>query len=145
MGFQVLFNGWIFLGAASYWFGGKYNWICQAVDYSTNPDAIQALSLAWWFYLSKFIDFFDSIFFILRKKFDHLSPQHLVECGTLWFTVRCTLTTFCPPVAPGSRDISGGRGISPRCSLFSLWWSLSMASWRLFTPPVASLSASTSF
>lgn len=28
-------------GAASYWFGGKYNWVCQAVDYSTNPDAVK--------------------------------------------------------------------------------------------------------
>ena len=46
---------------------------------------LQALSLAWWFYLSKFIDFFDSIFFILRKKFDHLSPLHVIHHSTLPF------------------------------------------------------------
>merc|ERR1719244_1531617 len=53
--FQTLFNGWIFLGAASFWFGGKYNWVCQAVDYSTDPQAISALSLAWWFYFSSLL------------------------------------------------------------------------------------------
>jgi len=83
--FQTLFNGWIFLGAASFWFGGKYNWVCQAVDYSTDPQAISALSLAWWFYFSKFIDFFDSFFFLLRKKFDHLSTLHVVHHSTLPF------------------------------------------------------------
>merc|ERR1719320_2171745 len=83
--FQTIFNGWIFLGAASFWFGGKYNWVCQAVDYSTDPQAISALSLAWWFYFSKFIDFFDSFFFLLRKKFDHLSTLHVVHHSTLPF------------------------------------------------------------
>ena len=89
--FQVMFNGWIFLGpaltfscsdlacvsgAASFWFGGEYNWLCQPVDYSSSPGAMRALSLAWWFYLSKFIDFFDSLFFLLRGKGSHKSRKN---------------------------------------------------------------------
>jgi len=101
--FQVLFNGWIFLGAASYWFGGKYNWICQAVDYSTDPEAINILSISWWFYLSKFIDFFDSIFFVLRKKYDHLSPLHVIHHSTLPF-----FSWFGPKYAGGGNTTFGG-------------------------------------
>jgi len=139
--FQVLFNGWIFLGAASYWFGGKYNWICQAVDYSTNPDAIQALSLAWWFYLSKFIDFFDSIFFILRKKFDHLSPLHVIHHSTLPF-----MSWFGPKFAGGGNTTFGGMWNSlVHCAMYSyyflsacgprvqrhLWWKRYLTSMQL--------------
>ena len=93
----------VFTGAASYWFGGKYNWICQAVDYSTDPEAINILSISWWFYLSKFIDFFDSIFFVLRKKYDHLSPLHVIHHSTLPF-----FSWFGPKYAGGGNTTFGG-------------------------------------
>ena len=64
------------LEAARFWFGGTYSWVCQAVDYSSHPEAVRALSLAWWFYLSKFIDFFDSLFFLLRGKGSHKSRKN---------------------------------------------------------------------
>lgn len=73
------------------WFS-KYNWKCQPVDYSDNPDAtavsasfsfiililsyfcsysvlkikrifknLQMAHLAWWYYLSKFLEFTDTV------------------------------------------------------------------------------------
>ena len=76
-------------GAVSLWFSGSYSWLCQATDYSNHPQALQALSLSWWFYLSKFIDFLDSIFFLLRGKTSHLSLLHVLHHSTLpafsWF------------------------------------------------------------
>jgi hypothetical protein len=45
--------------------------------------------MAWWFYFSKFIDFADSIFFVLRKKKDQLSTLHIIHHSTMpifsWF------------------------------------------------------------
>ena len=31
--FQTLFSIWIFQKACRFWFTGKYNWLCQPVDY----------------------------------------------------------------------------------------------------------------
>ena len=90
-------------GAASFWFGGSYSWVCQPVDYSTQPEAQRALALAWWFYLSKFIDFFDSIFFILRCKWSHLSTLHVVHHATLPF-----FSWFGPKFAGGGNTTFGG-------------------------------------
>ena len=38
-----------------------------------------ALDATWWYYLSKFLDMLDSIFFLLHKKFGHLSTLHVVH------------------------------------------------------------------
>ena len=107
-------------GAASYWFTGKYNWICQSVDYSTNPEAINMLSITWWFYLSKFIDLFDSIFFILRKKFDHLSPLHVIHHSTLPI-----FSWFGPKFAGGGNTSFGGMWNSLVHVLMYLYYFLS--------------------
>ena len=73
------------------------------MDYSTQPEAQRALALAWWFYLSKFIDFFDSIFFILRCKWSHLSTLHVVHHATLPF-----FSWFGPKFAGGGNTTFGG-------------------------------------
>jgi elongation of very long chain fatty acids protein 7 len=39
--------------------------------------------VTWWYFISKFVDFFDSFFFVLRKKFSHLSTLHVVHHGGL--------------------------------------------------------------
>ena len=80
---------------ARYWLGGKYNWFCQPVDYSRSEDALyvrkiipvrswglfcdsfvivffQMLHVGYAYYLSKFVDFFDTFCFVARKKFSHL-------------------------------------------------------------------------
>lgn len=48
----------------------------------------------WWYYFSKFTEFFDTIFFILRKKFDHVSTLHVIHHGVMpmsvWFGVKFT-------------------------------------------------------
>ena len=57
---------------------------------------LAALDVTWWYYFSKFIDFFDSFFFVLRKKFAHLSTLHVVHHGGLpiavWFGPRVRKT-----------------------------------------------------
>ena len=62
---------------------GDYSWTCQPVDYSNSPEGLRALNLAWIFYISKFIDMFDSLFFVLKKKFSHLSFLHVFHHGIM--------------------------------------------------------------
>ena len=48
--------------------------------------------MTWWYFFSKYIDYFDSFFFLGRKKFSHLSTLHVVHHGimplTSWFGIR---------------------------------------------------------
>jgi len=48
----------------------------------------------WWYYFSKFTEFFDTFFFVLRKKDEHVSLLHVVHHGimpmSVWFGVRFT-------------------------------------------------------
>merc|ERR1711944_379127 len=82
---QVLFSFWMFMEGWGFYISGNYSWHCEPVDYSEGPVARRALNLAWWYYFSKFIDLFDSFFFVLKKKFAHLSPLHVIHHSTLPF------------------------------------------------------------
>jgi len=99
--FQVVFNSWIFYNVWWLW-RDHYNWNCQPVDYSHSNIGLAALDVTWWYFFSKFIDFFDSFFFVLRKKFSHLSTLHVIHHGGLpiavWFAPRFVgggHSTFC--------------------------------------------------
>ena len=45
-----------------------------------------ALDMTWWYFFSKFIDYLDSLFFLLRKKFTHLSMLHVIHHGIMPLT-----------------------------------------------------------
>ena len=100
---QTLLSLWIWLKTARFWLTGRYNWLCQPVDYSgahivtrfcpwgiafvsDSYDGMYALDMTWWYFFSKFIDYFDSLFFLLRKKFTHLSVLHVIHHGIMPLT-----------------------------------------------------------
>lgn len=41
----------------------------------------------WWYYIAKFTEFFDTLFFILRKKTEHVSTLHVIHHGCMPFSV----------------------------------------------------------
>lgn len=93
---QVIFSAWLFyqIGMGG-WFTGEYSLRCQPVDYSNKPSTIRMVHASWWYFFSKFTEFFDTIFFVLRKKFDHVSVLHVIHHGimpmSVWFGVK-----YCP-------------------------------------------------
>lgn len=97
--FQIIFNGWLFYELGRFgWFSGNYSLVCQPVDYSNNEAALRVLRAGYWFYISKFIDLFDTLFFVLRKKNNQITMLHIIHHGilptTLW---------------PGIRFVCGGH------------------------------------
>merc|ERR1712088_1229498 len=56
---------WVFQKACYFWLTGRYNWLCQPVDYSNTEEGMLAADRAWWYFFSKFIDYLDSFFFVL--------------------------------------------------------------------------------
>uniref|UniRef100_A0A023F4L2 Elongation of very long chain fatty acids protein n=1 Tax=Triatoma infestans TaxID=30076 RepID=A0A023F4L2_TRIIF len=93
--FQVIFSTWLFyeLGASG-WFTGHYSLRCQPVDYSADKFTVRMVHVCWWYYFSKFTEFMDTIFFVLRKKNEHISTLHVIHHGcmpmSVWFGVKFT-------------------------------------------------------
>nr|FAA01274.1 TPA: elongation of very long chain fatty acids protein 16 [Ladona fulva] len=92
--FQITYNAWLFYQAVMVWYNNKYNIRCQPVDYSDSPAARHIAELCWWYYICKLTEFFDTISFVLRKKYDHIIWLHVIHHGTMpmsvWFGVKFT-------------------------------------------------------
>ena len=96
--FKFLMSGWLF----------DYSLGCQPVDYSNSPQALRVIyfftskskfilkiwilttiitikmtRVCWLFYASKFIELLDTIFFIMRKKFNQVSFLHVFHHGKM--------------------------------------------------------------
>ncbi|CAG5102334.1 Similar to AAEL008004: Elongation of very long chain fatty acids protein AAEL008004 (Aedes aegypti) [Cotesia congregata] len=81
--FQVIFSAWLFYeGLASGWWN-DYSFRCQPVDYSTNPKALRMAGSSWWYYISKFTELLDTLFFVLRKKNNQISALHVIHHGIM--------------------------------------------------------------
>ncbi|XP_011865612.1 PREDICTED: elongation of very long chain fatty acids protein AAEL008004 isoform X2 [Vollenhovia emeryi] len=92
--FQVIFSAWLFYECLMGGWWSQYSFRCQPVDYSNSPTAIRMVHASWWYYFSKFTEFMDTIFFVLRKKNNHVSTLHVIHHGcmpmSVWFGVKFT-------------------------------------------------------
>lgn len=60
-----------------------YNYICQPMSYSNNKNHIRIAAALWWYWFSKFIEFFDTFFFILRKKSNQVTFLHVYHHASM--------------------------------------------------------------
>lgn len=84
---QTAFSSWIFYEYLASGWAGHYSFRCQPVDYSNNPMALRMARTCWWYYFSKFTEFFDTLFFILRKKNNQVSNLHVIHHGCMPMSV----------------------------------------------------------
>lgn len=88
----VLINLYVFWGIGWYGYFNGYSLKCQPVDYSYNHDAVRMAQMGYYFYLTKFIEFADTIFFVLRKKDNQISALHVIHHSivpfSLWFGIK---------------------------------------------------------
>uniref|UniRef100_H2YNX2 Elongation of very long chain fatty acids protein n=1 Tax=Ciona savignyi TaxID=51511 RepID=H2YNX2_CIOSA len=102
---MVLVSAWLcyeFLAAG--WATG-YSFTCQQVDYSNSPKALRMLRACYVYWFSKHIEFLDTYFFILRKKWQQVSVLHVfhhtIMAYTWWYGVKFSaggLGTFHAPI-----------------------------------------------
>ncbi|KAH8024751.1 hypothetical protein HPB51_001165 [Rhipicephalus microplus] len=60
--------------------GGGYSLLCQGIDFEARDEKTTSmLSHVWWFVVLRIADFLDTIFFVLRKKYSHISVLHVVH------------------------------------------------------------------
>lgn len=92
--FQVIFSTWLFYECLMGGWWGAYSFRCQPVDHSTSGMAMRMVHACWWYYFSKFTEFFDTIFFVMRKKTSQVSTLHVIHHGVMpmsvWFGVKFT-------------------------------------------------------
>lgn len=92
---QVLFSIFLFymIGSGG-WFQGEYSFKCQPVDYTNKFSTVRMVHASWWYYFAKFTEFFDTFFFVMRKKYDQVSTLHVIHHGimpmSVWFGVKFT-------------------------------------------------------
>ncbi|XP_050707156.1 elongation of very long chain fatty acids protein AAEL008004-like [Eriocheir sinensis] len=89
---QVAYCSWMFYEAGMAGWFGSYSFICQPCDFSNSPSALRMLRVAIAYHLSKFLDFFDTIFFVLNHKYSHVSLLHVTHHALmpmgLWYGIR---------------------------------------------------------
>lgn len=80
---QVMFSTWlVYEFLVSGWWG-DYSFRCQPIDRSPTGKPLRMAAVSWWYFISKFTEFTDTIFFVLRKKFDHVSTLHVIHHGIM--------------------------------------------------------------
>merc|ERR1711953_87129 len=88
----VILSAWMFYEfmAAGWW--SDYSYECEECSYEDTPQNARMVRVCWVFWLSKHIEFFDTYFFILKKKWNHISTLHVVHhtlmAFTWWFGVK---------------------------------------------------------
>ncbi|XP_064482564.1 very long chain fatty acid elongase AAEL008004-like [Ornithodoros turicata] len=58
--------------------GGGYSLLCQGIDFD-DPKSIPIVTYCWWYFIVRILDFADTMFFLLRKKYSHISFLHVVH------------------------------------------------------------------
>ncbi|EGG20584.1 GNS1/SUR4 family protein [Cavenderia fasciculata] len=81
-----LISAYITIEAARQAYINDYSLMCNPVDYTER--GIGMAKVLWLFYFSKYIELMDTVFMILRKKFDQVSFLHVYHHSSiimLWF------------------------------------------------------------
>ncbi|KAF6198717.1 hypothetical protein GE061_008469 [Apolygus lucorum] len=83
---MVIMSAWMFNEALSFGWLAGYSLTCQPCDFSTSLSAMRIAKVVWWYYFSKFIEFLDTIFFVLRKKYSQVSTLHVIHHAIMPFS-----------------------------------------------------------
>ncbi|XP_005189660.2 elongation of very long chain fatty acids protein AAEL008004 [Musca domestica] len=103
---QVIFNAYLFIMITKHFvFHSKYNWFCMPSDYTDfSDDTMQLRKLGYLYFLNKLSDLIDTVFFVLNKKYSHISVLHLYHHATMiwgsflylnvWFASNITVVGY---------------------------------------------------
>jgi len=77
---MVIISGWMFIEGCYLLNFGLDTWGCHTVDHkSTEWVELRKLYVGWFFFITKFVEFADTVFFILRKKYSQVTALHVVH------------------------------------------------------------------
>ncbi|GLG95116.1 Elongation of very long chain fatty acids protein AAEL008004 [Gryllus bimaculatus] len=76
---QMALNGWIFNEYLQTVLLGINNSQCQPLDCSNGPMAERMANTCWWYFISKFMEMFDTVIFLITKKNYPVTDMHIVH------------------------------------------------------------------
>lgn len=75
-----------------------YSLGCQEVDYSVNEQAVRMAGWVWWTMCLKMVELVETVFFVLRKKYNQVSPlhvyHHISTLSIAWLCVKYIAGNF---------------------------------------------------
>ncbi|KAF5281628.1 hypothetical protein FQR65_LT02948 [Abscondita terminalis] len=77
-----------------------YNFFCEPIDYSDEETAVEVTQYVWLYFMIKLVDLLDTVFFVLRKKYNQITFLHMYHHIGM-----CILTWV------GTKYVAGGHGI----------------------------------
>ncbi|KAJ8732475.1 hypothetical protein PYW07_015074 [Mythimna separata] len=90
--FQILYSCFLVYEGSAYILSKEYNLACEPVDYSDNPRALRVAAASWFYYFAKITELLDTIFFVLRKKYNQVTFLHVYHhsmmCLVIWMGVK---------------------------------------------------------
>uniref|UniRef100_A0AAV2JTV0 Elongation of very long chain fatty acids protein 1 n=1 Tax=Knipowitschia caucasica TaxID=637954 RepID=A0AAV2JTV0_KNICA len=91
---MVLFNAFIVYEFLMSGWATTFSWRCDLIDTSNSPESLRMVRTAWFFYLSKYIELLDTVFFVLRKKQQQITFLHVFHHSVMpwswWWGVGLT-------------------------------------------------------
>ncbi|XP_028966797.1 elongation of very long chain fatty acids protein AAEL008004-like [Galendromus occidentalis] len=86
--FMIVANAWYFvqMSKRSY-LGGGFNFVCQGITHKVDSETMRLLDLHHQYLFIRIIDLLDTIFFGLRKKWEHISVLHVAHHCIVVFLV----------------------------------------------------------
>ncbi|KAG8192348.1 hypothetical protein JTE90_002168 [Oedothorax gibbosus] len=91
----VLLSVWMFIKLGIHGWFTKYSWNCEPLNLSNDPDTLEIVKVCWVFYVSRLIEFVDTIFLVLKKNSSTLNHFHILHRWviplTAWYFVK-----YCP-------------------------------------------------
>lgn len=85
---MVIANGLFFVfGGAQTYLGGGYSWFCQPPNSGTEEQQMSVITIGYYYMILKFVEFMDTVFFVLTKKFSHVSHLHVIHHSLVACTV----------------------------------------------------------
>ena len=83
---MVLLSVTQFIRSGMYGWFGRYSYRCQAIDYSDSWSGVGMAYTAYVYFLSKIVELLDTVFFVLRKKFNQITVLHVTHHALVaWF------------------------------------------------------------
>lgn len=93
---MVIFNAYLFYHASPFLNFGLWGWGCGK---ALQPMVNEAIPTVYLVLISRFCDFFDTAFFVLRKKFSHVSFLHVFHHSVVpigfWIGVKFAFFPVC--------------------------------------------------
>lgn len=93
----------IFMTAVELTYMLGHNFVCEPYTVSYHRLELKLINNNWWYYISKIVEFSDTLFFILRKKNSQLSFLHIYHHSSIFFLCWVVMKWF--PSGSGKRHL----------------------------------------